>query len=364
MALSERSLRDLRKIADLDAKTEAAQAAKEVADRRATALQDALAERAGRIAALERACRLPAGEDDDGAAAALEAAAEVAERDAVAAELAAAADARRAAEDRAAAATSRSESAESRVASAQLEARLASLQRDAMAAAQSEGSAAAAAATAAADAAAEAAADARALELAETTKASLERQIAELRDRRIELARDRRFQLCRANAADAAAQTARRRAARVVEDANRCAAEVRRCVARDAERAALLERVAELEAEVALRRRPRTPSPEPSPEIPVPTPPPSKPEAPASEPWTSDAVLDAAWTAEFKRAERVALREKQKARAAGLRDWARLAVKRDEQRRWSDVLRESTESIEPAGVLTYSLKEVFELPAD
>ena len=142
MALSERSLRDLRKIADLDAKTEAAQAAKEVADRRATALQDALAERAGRIAALERACRLPAGEDDDGAAAALEAAAEAAERDAVAAELAAAADARRAAEDRAAAATSRSESAESRVASAALEARLASLQRDAMATAQSEGGAA------------------------------------------------------------------------------------------------------------------------------------------------------------------------------------------------------------------------------
>ena len=70
MALSERSLRDLRKIADLDAKTEASNAAKAVADRRATALQDALAERAGRIAALERACRLPAGEDDDGAAAA------------------------------------------------------------------------------------------------------------------------------------------------------------------------------------------------------------------------------------------------------------------------------------------------------
>ena len=80
MALSERSLRDLRKLADLDAKTEASNAAKEVADRRATALQDALAERAGRIAALERACRLPAGEDDDGAAAALEAAAEAAER--------------------------------------------------------------------------------------------------------------------------------------------------------------------------------------------------------------------------------------------------------------------------------------------
>ena len=56
MALSERSLRDLRKIADLDAKTEAAQAARDVADRRTTALQDALAERAGRIAALERAC--------------------------------------------------------------------------------------------------------------------------------------------------------------------------------------------------------------------------------------------------------------------------------------------------------------------
>ena len=74
MALSERSLRDLRKLADLDAKTEASNAAKEVADRRATALQDALAERAGRIAALERACRLPAGEDDDGAAAALAAA--------------------------------------------------------------------------------------------------------------------------------------------------------------------------------------------------------------------------------------------------------------------------------------------------
>ncbi len=46
MALSERSLRDLRKIADLDAKTEASNAAKAVADRRATALQDALAERA------------------------------------------------------------------------------------------------------------------------------------------------------------------------------------------------------------------------------------------------------------------------------------------------------------------------------
>ena len=363
MALSERSLRDLRKIADLDARTEAAQAAKDVADRRATALQDALAERAGRIAALERACRLPAGEDDDGAAAALEAAAEAAERDAVAAELAAAADARRAAEDRAAAATSRSESAESRVASAQLEARLASLQRDAMAAAQSEGSAAAAAATAAADAAAEATADARALALAETTKASLERQIVELRDRLIELARDRRFQICRANAADAAAQTARRRASRVVEDANRCAAEVRRCVARDAERATLLERVAELEAEVALRRRPRTPSPEPSPEIPVPTPAPEKP-SDAAEPWTSDAVLDAAWTAEFKRAERVALREKENERARHLREWARLAVKRDEQRRWTDVLRESTERVPPAGLMTYSLKEVFELPAD
>ena len=89
MALSERSLRQLRKIADLDAKREAAHAAKDVADRRATALQDALAERAGRIAALERACRLPSGDDDD-AAAALEAAAEAAERDAVAAELAAA----------------------------------------------------------------------------------------------------------------------------------------------------------------------------------------------------------------------------------------------------------------------------------
>jgi len=363
MALSERSLRDLRKIADLDARTEAAQAAKEVADRRATALQDALAERAGRIAALERACRLPAGEDDDGAAAALEAAAEAAERDAVAAELAAAADARRAAEDRAAAATSRSESAESRVAGAALEARLASLQRNAMAAAQSEGGAAAAAATAAAAEAAEAAADARALELAETTKASLERQIADLRDRLIELARDRRFQICRANAADAAAQTARRRAARVVEDANRCAAEVRRCVARDAERAALLERVAELEAEVALRRRPRTPSPEPSPEIPVPTPPPSKPET-SSEPWTSDAVLDAAWASEFKRAERVAAREKEKERARHLRDWAQLAIRRDEQRSWGKVLADSTERIEPAGVLTYSLKEVFELPAD
>ena len=362
MALSERSLRDLRKIADLDAKTEASNAAKAVADRRATALQDALAERAGRIAALERACRLPAGEDDDGAAAALEAAAEAAERDAVAAELAAAADARRAAEDRAAAATSRSESAESRVASAQLEARLASLQREAMEVAQSEGGAAAAAATAAASAAEEAAADARALALAETTKASLERQIADLRDRLIELARDRRFQICRANAADAAAQTARRRAARVVEDANRCAAEVRRCVARDAERAALLERVAELEAEVALRRRPRTPSPEPSPEIPVPTPPPEKPDAP--EAWTSDAVLDAAWTAEFKRAERVASREKERERARHLRDWARLAVRRDEQRSWGKVLADSTERIEPAGVLTYSLKEVFELPAD
>ena len=207
------------------------------------------------------------------------------------------------------------------------------------------------------------AADARALELAETTKASLERQIAELRDRLIELARDRRFQLCRANAADAAAQTARRRASRVVEDANRCAAEVRRCVARDAERAALLERVAELEAEVALRRRPRTPSPEPSPP-PVPTPPPSKPEKPTSEAWTSDAVLDAAWTAEFKRAERVALREKEKERARHLREWAQLAVRRDEQRSWGKVLADSTERIEPAGVLTYSLKEVFELPAD
>ena len=205
------------------------------------------------------------------------------------------------------------------------------------------------------------AADARALELAETTKASLERQIAELRDRLIELARDRRFQLCRANAADAAAQTARRRASRVVEDANRCAAEVRRCVARDAERAALLERVAELEAEVALRRRPRTPSPEPSPEIPVPTP---APEKPTSEAWTSDAVLDAAWTAEFKRAERVALREKEKERARHLREWAQLAVRRDEQRSWGKVLADSTERIEPAGVLTYSLKEVFELPAD
>jgi len=362
MALSERSLRDLRKIADLDAKTEASNAAKEVADRRATALQDALAERAGRIAALERACRLPAGEDDDGAAAALEAAAEAAERDAVSSELAAAADARRAAEDRAAAAKARSESAESRVASAQLEARLASLQSAAMEIAQSEGGAAAAAATAAAAEAAEAAADARALELAETTKASLERQIADLRDRLIELARDRRFQICRANAADAAAQTARRRASRVVEDANRCAAEVRRCVARDAERAALLERVAELEAEVALRRRPRTPSPEPSPP-PVPTPPPEKPEA-SSEPWTSDAVLDAAWASEFKRAERVAAREKEKERARHLRDWARLAVRRDEQRSWGKVLSDSTERIEPAGVLTYSLKEVFELPAD
>jgi hypothetical protein len=361
MALSERSLRDLRKLADLDAKTEASNAAKEVADRRATALQDALAERAGRIAALERACRLPAGEDDDGAAAALEAAAEVAERDAVAAELAAAADARRAAEDRAAAATARSESAESRVASAALEARLASLQRDAMATAQSEGGAAAAAATPAAAAAAEAAADARALALAVSTKASLERQIVELRDRLIELARDRRFQICRANAADAAAQTARRRASRVVEDANRCAAEVRRCVQRDAERAALLERVAELEAEVALRRRPRTPSPEPSPEIPVPTPPPEKP---TSEPWTSDAVLDAAWTAEFKRAERVAAREKEKARAAGLRDWARLAVRRDEQRSWGKVLADSTERVPPAGLMTYSLREVFGLSED
>jgi hypothetical protein len=294
MALSERSLRDLRKLADLDAKTEASNAAKEVADRRATALQDALAERAGRIAALERACRLPAGEDDDGAAAALEAAAEVAERDAVAAELAAAADA-------------------------------------------------------------------RALALAVSTKASLERQIVELRDRLIELARDRRFQICRANAADAAAQTARRRASRVVEDANRCAAEVRRCVQRDAERAALLERVAELEAEVALRRRPRTPSPEPSPEIPVPTPPPEKP---TSEPWTSDAVLDAAWTAEFKRAERVAAREKEKARAAGLRDWARLAVRRDEQRSWGKVLADSTERVPPAGLMTYSLREVFGLSED
>ena len=101
---------------------------------------------------------------------------------------------------------------------------------------------------------------------------------------------------------------------------------------------------------------------EPSPP-PVPTPPPEKPET-SSEPWTSDAVLDAAWTAEFKRAERVASREKERERARHLRDWARLAVKRDEQRRWTDVLRESTERIEPAGVLTYSLKEVFELPAD
>ena len=123
-----------------------------------------------------------------------------------------------------------------------------------------------------------------------------------------------------------------------------------------------MERVAELEAEVALRRRPRTPSPEPSPP-PVPTPPPEKPET-SSEPWTSDAVLDAAWASEFKRAERVALREKENERAHYMREWARLAVKRDEQRRWTDVLRESTERIEPAGVLTYSLKEVFELPAD
>ena len=120
-----------------------------------------------------------------------------------------------------------------------------------------------------------------------------------------------------------------------------------------------MERVAELEAEVALRRRPRTPSPEPSPEIPVPTPPPSKPEAPASEPWTSDAVLDAAWTAEFKRAERVASREKERERARHLREWAQLAVRRDEQRSWGKVLADSTERIEPAGVLTYSLKEVF-----
>ena len=58
MALSERSLRDLRKIADLDAKTEAAQAAKAVADRRATALQDALAERAGRIEDMREAVDL------------------------------------------------------------------------------------------------------------------------------------------------------------------------------------------------------------------------------------------------------------------------------------------------------------------
>ena len=114
----------------------------------------------------------------------------------------------------------------------------------------------------------------------------------------------------------------------------------------------------ELEAEVALRRRPRTPSPEPSPEIPVPTPPPSKPDAPASEPWTSDAVLDAAWTAEFKRAERVALREKENERARHLRDWARLAVRRDEQRSWGKVLSDSTERIEPAG--NYALKLCFD----
>jgi hypothetical protein len=41
-----------------------------------------------------------------------------------------------------------------------------------------------------------------------------------------------------------------------------------------------------------------------------------------------------------------------------------LAVRRDEQRSWGKVLADSTERIEPAGVLTYSLKEVFELPAD
>ena len=93
----------------------------------------------------------------------------------------------------------------------------------------------------------------------------------------------------------------------------------------------------------------------------VATPPPEKP---APEAWTSDAVLDAAWSAEFKRAERVASREKEKERARHLRDWAQLAVRRDEQRSWGKVLSESTERIEPAGVLTYSLKEVFELPAD
>ena len=56
--------------------------------------------------------------------------------------------------------------------------------------------------------------------------------------------------------------------------------------------------------------------------------------------------------------------EKERERARHLREWAQLAVRRDEQRRWTDVLRESAERIEPAGVLTYSLKEVFELPAD
>ena len=68
--------------------------------------------------------------------------------------------------------------------------------------------------------------------------------------------------------------------------------------------------------------------------------------------------------ATLKRAEGVASREKEKERARHLRDWARLAVRRDEQRSWGKVLSESTERIEPAGVLTYSLKEVFELPAD
>ena len=44
--------------------------------------------------------------------------------------------------------------------------------------------------------------------------------------------------------------------------------------------------------------------------------------------------------------------------ARHLREWAQLAVRRDEQRSWGKVLADSTERIEPAGVLTYSLKEV------
>lgn len=383
MALSERSLRQLRKIADLDAKREAAHAAKDVADRRATALQDALAERAGRIAALERACRLPAGDDDD-AAAALEAAAEAAERDAVAAELAAAADARRAAEDRRAAAKSRAEHAESRISAAALETQLTGGRRDAVAAARRGGKGASAAATAAADSAAEAAAAARALDLAETTRETLARDNGALRARLAALARDQRYQTCRAAAADAAASAARRRAKNVVSDANRCAAEVRRAVARDAERAALLDRVAELEAEVARAalKRPRTPSPPPSPAgpAPKPSPPPPRPasvdaddaaddaenaaDAAAAAAWTSDAVLEAAWASEFARSERVATRENEKARVQRLRDWARLAVRRDEQRSWGKVLADSTERIPPAGLLTFSLKEVFGLSED
>lgn len=390
MALSERSLRELRRIADLDARTEAAHAAKDVADRRATALQDALTARAGRIAALERACRLPAGEDDD-AAAALEAAAEAAERDAVAAELAAAANARRAAEDRRAAAKSRAERAESRISAAALETQLAGGRRDAVAAARRGGKGASAAATAAADSAAEAAAAARALDLAETTRETLARDNGALRARLAALARDQRYQTCRAAAADAAASAARRRAKNVVSDANRCAAEVRRAVTRDAERAALLDRVAELEAEVARAalKRPRTPSPPPSPAGPAPKPslPPARPasvdaddaaddadnaaddadnaeDAAAAAAWTSGAVLEAAWASEFARSERVAARENEKARVQRLRDWARLAVRRDEQRSWGKVLADSTERVPAAGLLTYSLKEVFGLSED